>query len=135
MTARTAPPVGARSMKVNVPSNYANIAWKWMRYSGILLIPLVWIHVGLQDVIVGVHKIDLSYVAQRWMMMGWKLYDIALLAFAFAHGINGFRQVLLEAVHSDRGRQVVSWVLLIGWFVISAIGATAIIMGARVGPQ
>ena len=41
-------------------------AWKWMRYSGFLLIPLVWGHVLLQDIIVGVHKIDLDYVALRW---------------------------------------------------------------------
>ena len=45
-------------------------AWLFMRYSGILLIPLVWIHVAIQDVLVGVHAIDLDYVAMRWATLG-----------------------------------------------------------------
>lgn len=131
MTMRTAPPVGARSLKVDVPPTYENIAWKWMRYSGVLLIPLVWIHVALQDVIIGVHAINFDYVIRRWAMLGWQIYDIALLSFAFAHGMNGFRQVLWEAVHKPSVRRVLSWVLLIGWAVISIIGAIAIILAAR----
>jgi len=46
--------------KVNIKPNFENIAWKWMRYSAILLIPLVWIHVILQDILVGVHRINLD---------------------------------------------------------------------------
>jgi len=117
--------------KIEVRQNYETIAWKWMRYSGILLIPLVWFHVILQDVLVGVHAIDLNYVAERWAMLSWRVYDVALLAFAFAHGVNGLRQVLLDVFHSDTSRRVMSWALLIFWFVISAIGAIAIIGGVR----
>lgn len=124
-------PAEKKSLKVDVPRNYENIAWRWMRYSGVLLIPLVWIHILLQDVIVGVHRIDLDYVAARLAMTGWKIYDIALLAFAFAHGMNGFRQVLFEYIQKPGVRRFLSWALLAGWFVISAIGAIAITMGAR----
>ena len=113
--------------RINVKQSYANIAWKWMRYSGVLLIPLVWIHVALQDVIVGVHAIDLNYVQMRWAMLGWKIYDIALLGFAFAHGVNGLRQVLFEFIHKPGARNILSWGLLAGWFIITAIGAVAII--------
>jgi succinate dehydrogenase / fumarate reductase membrane anchor subunit len=112
-------------------SNYETIAWKWMRYSAILLIPLVWIHVLLQDVIVGVHRIDLSYVALRWANVGWRIYDVALLGFAFAHGVNGLRQILSEYVHPPRLRVFMNWALLIFWLVITAIGAIAIIGGVR----
>ena len=31
--------------RVKVKPNYDHIAWKWMRYSALLLIPLVWFHV------------------------------------------------------------------------------------------
>ena len=41
-----------------------------MRYSAFLLIPLAWGHLILQDVIVGVHSIDLDYVAMRWDLRG-----------------------------------------------------------------
>ncbi len=120
-----------RSNRVATPSNYATTAWLWMRYSAILLIPLAFIHIILQDVLVGVHRIDLNYVALRWSMVGWRIYDVALLAFAFAHGMNGFRQVLADYIHSDRVFGIISWVLLIGWLAITVIGAIAIIGGVR----
>lgn len=87
---------------VKVKPNYEVIAWKWMRYTAILLIPLAWFHMILQDVLVGVHRIDLNYVQMRWAFWGWRVYDFFLLAFAFAHGVNGLRQVLLDYVRSDR---------------------------------
>ena len=34
---------------VETPQNYESIAWKWMRYSGILLIPLAWGDSGMFD--------------------------------------------------------------------------------------
>jgi succinate dehydrogenase / fumarate reductase, membrane anchor subunit len=117
--------------KVTLPRNYERIAWSWMRYSGVLLIPLVWIHTILQDVLIGVHAIDLDYVAMRWATLGWRLYDGALLGFAFAHGMNGLRQVLYEYFHSPKARRTISIVLLVVWFTITLIGAVALIFGVR----
>jgi succinate dehydrogenase / fumarate reductase, membrane anchor subunit len=114
------------------PSNYENIAWRWMRYSAFLLIPLAWFHIILQDVIVGVHRIDLNYVALRWAIPAWRVYDVALLGFAFAHGMNGLRQILFDYTASPTFRRAISWVLLIVWGVITLIGAVAIIGGVRV---
>jgi succinate dehydrogenase / fumarate reductase membrane anchor subunit len=116
---------------LEVTQTYEIIAWKWMRYSGLLLIPLAWGHVLLQDVLVGVHRIDLDYVAMRWATLGWRVYDFLLLAFAFAHGMNGLRQVLHDYIpNEDRMRQV-SWILFVFWLGITAIGAAAIIGGVR----
>jgi succinate dehydrogenase / fumarate reductase, membrane anchor subunit len=129
--ADTTNPVPAAPRQVAAPASLESTAWKWMRYSALLLIPLVWIHLLLQDVIVGVHNIDVNYVMIRWGSVAWQIYDIALLAFAFAHGMNGLRQVLNDFVHTPRARQVLGWVLLAGWVVISVIGAIAIIGGAR----
>jgi len=112
-------------------ATYESVAWKWMRYSGIALIPLVWIHVAIQDVIVGVHAIDINYVAMRWANIGWQTYDILLLSFAFAHGMNGLRQVGMDFVHTDKARKNLSIFLFIFWIIVSAIGAVAIIAGAR----
>jgi succinate dehydrogenase / fumarate reductase membrane anchor subunit len=50
-----------------------------MRYSAFLLIPLAWGHLIMQDVVVGVHNMDLNYAVQRMTQMGWKVYDILLL--------------------------------------------------------
>ena len=107
------------------------IAWKWMRYSGLLLIPLAWGHVLIQDILVGVHSIDLDYVAMRWASLGWRVYDFLLLAFAFAHGVNGLRQVLNDYIRQDRTRRRVTWLLFVLWLVLSLIGAVAIVGGVR----
>ncbi|GAB4521008.1 MAG: hypothetical protein Fur0018_01130 [Anaerolineales bacterium] len=117
--------------QVKIPANYETTAWKWMRYSGILLIPLAWFHLILQDVITGVHKIDAAYVANRWAMGFWQVYDILLLGFAFAHGMNGLRQVLRDFVHSDQAMRVVNIVLVVIWAALTFIGAYAIIMATN----
>jgi succinate dehydrogenase / fumarate reductase, membrane anchor subunit len=116
---------------VKIESNYETTAWKWMRYSGILLIPLVWFHVLVQDVIVGVHNIDLNYVVERWSNIGIQLYDIALLAFTFAHGMNGLRQVSMDFFHTAKARKLLSQILFVLWIVVSIIGAMAIIGAAQ----
>ncbi len=115
---------------VTPPKNFDTFAWKWMRYSGIVLVPLVWIHVLIQDVLVGVHAIDLDYVVLRWGMIGWQVYDILLLAFTFAHGMNGLRQVSNDFIHAEKARKAVAWIIFVLWLVISAIGAIAILAAA-----
>jgi succinate dehydrogenase / fumarate reductase membrane anchor subunit len=119
---------------VQVERNYETYAWLFMRYSAVLLIPLVWIHVLINDVLVGVHAIDLDYVAMRWAFLGWRIYDISLLAFAFAHGVNGLRTVSRDYIHNQQWRKALDWGLLLMWLVISAIGAAAIVGGVRL-PQ
>ena len=123
--------MATETRKVEVSTTFEATAWRWMRYSGLLLIPLAWIHVLIQDVLVGVHQIDLNYVAERWAFVGWRVYDFALLTFAFAHGVNGLRQVLRDFIKSESSMRTVSWGLLAFWLVISAIGAIAIIGGVR----
>jgi succinate dehydrogenase / fumarate reductase membrane anchor subunit len=118
--------------QVAVPEGFESIAWKWMRYSGLLLIPLAWGHVLIQDVLVGVHSIDLDYVALRWASLGWRVYDFLLLAFAFAHGVNGLRQVLNDYIRQDSTRRTVTWLLFGVWLILSLIGAMAIVGGVRI---
>ena len=116
---------------VNVSQNLESISWKWMRISALLLIPLVWGHVLLQDVIVGVHRMNLDYVAFRWASLFWRIYDVLLLAFAFAHGVNGLRQVLFDFVYNPKSRRTLVILLVIFWFVITLIGFVAIVGGVN----
>ena len=117
----------------NVPkiSKNESVLWKWMRYSAFLLIPLAWGHVLIQDVLVGGHGINLDYVAMRWSMIGWRIYDFLLLTFAFAHGVNGLRQVLFDYIPSAKSRQVVAVGLFVFWLLISVVGAVGIIGGVK----
>lgn len=120
MTASTQTP------QVSVKKNYDQIAWTWMRYSAFLLIPLAWGHMIMQDVVVGVHNMNASYAIERITNLGWKTYDVLLLGFAFAHGMNGVRQVLRDYIHNPKTFQMVSYALLIIWFVITVVGAIAL---------
>ncbi len=112
--------------------NFEATAWKWMRYSGVLLIPLAWGHVLIKDVLVGVHKIDLNYVQRIWAFTAWRVYDFLLLTLAFTHGMNGLRQVLMDYVHTPARQRLVNWLLLGVWFVVLLMGAIAIIGGVRI---
>ncbi len=114
------------------PRNFEVVAWKWMRYSGVLLIPLAWGHVLIKDVLVGVHKIDLEYVQQVWAFTAWRVYDFLLLALALTHGMNGLRQVLMDYVHSPARQRLVNWLLLGVWLVVLLMGAIAIAGGVRI---
>jgi succinate dehydrogenase / fumarate reductase, membrane anchor subunit len=82
-------------------------------------------------VLVGVHSIDLDYVALRWGTFGWRLCDFFLLAFAFAHGMNGLRQVLLDYIKDPAWIRRLTWGLLAIWLLLSSIGAIAILGGVR----
>lgn len=123
--------MAATIRKVKVEQNYEIFAWRWMRYSAVILIPLVWIHVLIQDILVGAHHITMDYVVKRWSMVGWQAYDILLLGFAFAHGMNGLRQVMLDYVHDKPARRVVEWVIFIAWIIITLIGGIAILAAAQ----
>lgn len=117
--------------KVPTPRNYEVWAWKWMRYTGVALLFLAWIHVLIKDVIVGVHEIDLEYVQNVWASLGWRIFDFVFLFTAWSHGMNGVRQVLMDYIHSPSGRRTASWVLFVIWLVVALAGAIAIIGGVR----
>jgi succinate dehydrogenase / fumarate reductase membrane anchor subunit len=124
MTART-PQAPAKKI------SWMAAAWTLMRLSAILLVPLVWIHVVIQDILVGAHRINLDYVALRWASVGWRAYDAFLLCFAFAHGANGLRQVLEDYLHGRRTRRVIRVLLFLFWLCVTALGAAAVIGGVR----
>jgi succinate dehydrogenase cytochrome b556 subunit len=129
--AKVRPQAAASSARrVAVPAKTIDTyIWQFMRWSGVLLIPLAWGHVVLQDVLVGVHSINIDFVALRWATTGWRIYDIALLGFAFGHGMFGLRGVVADYIHNPRTVRRLMWVMLIGWAAITAIGAYAIIGG------
>ena len=121
---------GSGSRRVAVPPKTLDTyVWQFMRWSGVLLIPLAWMHVLLQDVIVGVHSITIDFVALRWATVGWRIYDIALLGFAFGHGMFGLRTVVNDYVHNPTWNRAIKWLMVIGWVVITTIGAVAVVGG------
>jgi len=102
-------------------------AWKYMRLSGILLVPMVWFHTIFNTLIIGAGNINLDLVLMRWATWGWRIYDVLLLAFAFSHGVNGLRQVLLDFTKSSMLRKLLNIAMILFWALLSTIGALGII--------
>jgi succinate dehydrogenase / fumarate reductase membrane anchor subunit len=114
---------------VTIKPNLEMTAWKYMRLSAILLVPLVWIHVILNTLVIGAENINLDYVAIRWAQVGWRIYDILLLVFAFSHGVNGLRQVLFDFTSNSTMQKILSLFLFIFWLTLSALGTVSILGG------
>jgi succinate dehydrogenase / fumarate reductase membrane anchor subunit len=109
--------------------NLETQAWKYMRLSAILLVPLVWMHAIITTLIVGSENISFDLVAMRWGNIGWRVYDILLLIFAFSHGVTGLRQILNDFTSSPISRRTLDILMLFYWLILSIIGATGIIGG------
>ncbi len=116
---------------VKVKPNFETFVYLFLRYSALLLIPLVWGHVIIQDIVVGVHAMDLGYVADRWASIFWRTYDALLLGFAFAHGVLGLRQVLKDFVHGEKARTLLNILLFVFWLAVFGFGAAALIAGVQ----
>ena len=104
-------------------------SWKYMRLSAILLVPLVWFHTIFNTFVIGAENINLDLVARRWTNIGWQVFDILLLTFAFSHGVNGLRQVLFDFGPRPMVRKVLAIGLVLFWLVLSIVGAYGIIRG------
>ncbi len=125
LSGQAAPPKGNR---------FESAAWRYMRGSGILLIPLAFIHLGIMHLINSVYSIDYHWVIEkRWAFLGWRIYDAFLLWFAGLHGFNGLRYVINDYVHHaalKRALQVAGVIVMI--FVL-VVGSVALI-GAPLQP-
>ncbi len=116
---------------VRVKPSFEITAWKYMRLSAILLVPLVWTHTIINTLITGPENINLDYVAMHWANIGWRIYDILLLMFAFSHGVSGLRQVLFDFTANSTTRKFLNILLLFFWVLLSIIGSSAIIGGVE----
>jgi succinate dehydrogenase / fumarate reductase membrane anchor subunit len=123
--------VTTETLSVPQPTRFETYAWRWMRYSAFLLIPLVWIHSIIQALITGGNNLSLDYVGMRWSILGWRVYDVFLLAFAFSHGVNGIRQILLDFIKPLTVRKSLNWIMFGLWILLTGIGAAAIVGGVR----
>ena len=96
------------SRSVRVKANFERTAYMFMRLSGIGLIFLAVGHVTIQLILNDVHSLDLQFVADQWDDWGWKAYDMLLLFFALAHGLNGLRNVLEDYIHNKTTVRVIN---------------------------
>jgi succinate dehydrogenase / fumarate reductase cytochrome b subunit len=141
--------------KPKTGNNIERFWWSYMRISGLLILPLVFGHLLLMHVLQGVFDISVQnadvigttvsnasgtaveFTGARWdeLVLGikiWRVYDIALLAFAVLHGANGLRYVLTDYTMSDKTlHRAAVYVCVIGAVVLLLVGGGALIQSAE----
>ena len=111
-----------------VRGGFETFSWYFMRVSGAVLLLIAVLHLMLMHVYIGVENIDFALVTERWTGTWgpfWRVYDLALLGFAFVHGFNGLRWVIDDYVHRP------GWNALLKT-VAGVLAAVVILMGAYV---
>lgn len=140
---------GTKSLR---PSPMEKFWWRFMRLSGVLVLPLVFGHLAMVHVIQGVFDITAAeftvvgtdivnasgaateFVAARWNyavagVFIWRLYDIALLALAVLHGFNGLRYVLTDYAANATVKRAMVILCAIGTVVLIVVGGAALLNG------
>lgn len=119
MTTTSPNVTGITRRKVKVQSTFERRAFLFMRTSGILLLVLAVGHMMIQHVLNSSANLTIQFVAERWNSWGWKVYDMLLLVFAYLHGMNGFRNVLGDYIHSDGAMKAIN--ITLGAFAVITI--------------
>ena len=106
----------------------ATFWWRFMRWSGVLLIPLAFIHLAIVHLINSVAEINYQWVIEtRWSLLGWRIYDAFLLWFAGLHGYRGALYVVNDYVHNPRLNRALTVILAVLLIAILALGSIALI--------
>ncbi|NDJ84365.1 MAG: succinate dehydrogenase, cytochrome b556 subunit [Chloroflexi bacterium] len=136
------------------PSQIDVWLWSFMRWSGVLILPLVFGHILMIHMIGSVFEITaadatvvgttaandtgtaVEFVGERWdhLVAGvavWRLYDGALLALVVIHGFNGLRYVINDYFHGRVVNRALNWVVLFGGAALIILGMAALIAGVE----
>ncbi|GAA4674158.1 succinate dehydrogenase hydrophobic membrane anchor subunit [Gordonia humi] len=121
-----------RSPRPRRGGNLEKYAWMFMRFSGIFLIVLTFGHIFIGLMVdTGVHRIDASYVAERWHQPFWRVWDLFMLWLAELHGGNGVRTVIADYSRNDRTRFWLNVLLGLSMILILVLGTYTILTFGR----
>jgi succinate dehydrogenase cytochrome b556 subunit len=135
-----------------LPGRLEATLWSFTRLSGVLILPLVFGHLGIMHVIQGVFDITgsgievigtnavndtgkaVEFVGERWDMLVagvalWRVYDGVLLALVVVHGFNGLRVVVDDYAHHPLVNRALNWAIVFGAVALIVLGMAALIAG------
>jgi succinate dehydrogenase / fumarate reductase cytochrome b subunit len=126
--------------------------WKFMRISGLLILPLVFGNLAMMHVIQGVFDMTVAghtvvgtdmvnesgsaveFVGDRWnyLVAGvavWRLYDGALLGLIVIHGFYGLKLVVDDYAHNKVLNRALNWSIVFGAVGLILVGSAALFAG------
>ncbi|PVE15267.1 MULTISPECIES: succinate dehydrogenase hydrophobic membrane anchor subunit [unclassified Arthrobacter] len=123
----TRAPIRAPRSRSMTGSNFELIAWLFMRWSGALLVVLIFVHLFVNLVLGdGINQIDFAFVAGKWAHPFWQWFDLIMLWLAMLHGTNGLRVIINDYTDTARTRMMLKAVLYTCTAVIIALGSLVI---------
>ncbi|HEX9057868.1 MAG TPA: succinate dehydrogenase [Ktedonobacterales bacterium] len=115
----TAKPVGG--------SRFETFSWYFFRWSGVVLLVLVVVHLVLMHVTTDVSMTNYTFVAHRYENPFWRTYDLVLLTLALLHGLNGLRVIVDDYVQSNFWRTTAQATIALTVVVFWLMGTLTII--------
>lgn len=109
--------------RARASSNFELYSWLFMRVSGVLIALLVLGHIAIMHIFHHVEDVNYEFAAARLANPFWRIYDLALLGLALAHGLTGVRVVLDDYVHSRGWRVILKTVLWLTGALFLVVGA------------
>jgi succinate dehydrogenase / fumarate reductase membrane anchor subunit len=107
--------------------NLEKWGWLWMRFSGVLLVGLIFGHLFVNLFLGdGISQIDFAFVAGKLSDPFWQWYDFFLLTLALTHGANGMRTIINDYVATPSVRRILQASLLSSTAVLIILGTLVI---------
>lgn len=79
--------------------NVEKWGWLFMRYSGVVLVVLVFGHLFVNLMVGdGINAIDFAFVSGKLANPFWQWWDVTMLWLALIHGSNGMRTIINDYV-------------------------------------
>lgn len=108
-------------------NSFESRSWLFMRVSGLILVFLALYHLVWWNLVIGVEHLDSQVVLERWRNPLWRFFNIALVTFAFLHGLNGARYSIEDYIRKPGlqvGVKAVVYTIVLGAL---AIGVFALV--------
>ena len=103
--------------------NWEKWGWLYMRFSGIMLVVLIFGHLLVNLFLgEGVKAIDFAFVAGKLAQPFWIVWDTLLLWLALIHGANGMRTLVNDYAGNALLRRVLHLGLLASTVVLLVLG-------------
>jgi len=108
--------------------NLEKAGWIFMRASGVVLIVLIFGHLGYNLLWTpgGIHAIDFGFVGGKLADPFWQWWDVVMLWLAILHGSNGMRTIVNDYVHKPRVRSLAHAALGVAAAILIIIGTLVV---------
>ncbi len=108
-------------------SRFENLAWQFMRLSGVVMVLLIFLHLFIMHFTNDITAITGQFVFDRFAATPiWIIIDLLILFLAWLHGLNGLRIVLTDYIRRGNARKIVLAVIGLFGLVWLATGAAVL---------